>query len=135
MSAKRILVVDDSIVVTKTTGMVLTKAGYTVSVAADGSAAIGLVRREKPDLIVLDISFPTDVANAGVAWDGLLIMQWLKRLDEGKNIPVIIVSGQDPAKYREAVLKLGAVAFLTKPIDNGELLKLIGETLATNATA
>jgi CheY-like chemotaxis protein len=134
MSAKKILVVDDSIVVTKTTEMILTKAGYAVLVAADGSAAIGMARREKPDLVVLDISFPPDVAHGGgVAWDGLLIMQWLKRMEEAKNTPVIIITGQDPAKYREAVMKLGAVAFLTKPINNDELLKLISETLASKS--
>jgi len=136
MNPKRILVVDDSIVVTKTSAMVLTKAGYLVSVAADGSAAIGLARREKPDLIVLDISFPADVGHGGgVSWDGLLIMQWLKRLEEAKDTPVIIISGQDPAKYREAVIKLGAVAFLTKPIDNGELVKLIEATLTSKGSA
>ena len=130
MSTKKILVVDDSLVVVKTSEMILTKAGYTVFTAADGSEAIGLVRREKPDLVVLDISFPPDVGHGGgVAWDGILIMQWLKRMEEAKNTPVIIITGQDPAKYREPAMKLGAVAFLTKPVNNDELLKLIGETL------
>lgn len=134
MSANKILVVDDSAVVIKTTDMILRKAGYTVCVAADGSSALGLVRLERPDLVVLDISFPPDVSQ-GVAWDGLLIMQWLKRMEEAKHTPVIIITGQDPAKYREAALKLGAVAFLTKPIDNEELVRLIGETLAPKSAA
>ncbi|MEY4386296.1 MAG: hypothetical protein RLY20_1579 [Verrucomicrobiota bacterium] len=131
MSAKKILIVDDSVVVTKTTAMVLTKAGYEVSTAADGSTAIGAVRRERPDLILLDIGFPIEM---GVTWDGILIMQWLKRMEETRNIPVIVISGQDPEKYRAQVLSLGAVAYLAKPVNNEELIKLISEALASTAT-
>lgn len=127
MSAKKILVVDDSIVVVKTTEMLLKRAGYEVFTAAEGSQAISLVRQVRPDLILLDISFPAEI---GVTWDGILIMQWLKRMEEGRNVPVIVISGQDPAKYRDQVLKLGAVAFLTKPVKHDELLKLIADTLA-----
>ena len=43
-------------------------------------------------------------------------MQWLKRMEEARDVPVIIISGQDPAKYREQTAKLGAVAFMSKPI-------------------
>ncbi len=132
MSAKRILVVDDSPVVTKTTEMLLVKAGYTVFTATDGSTAIGIVRREKPDLILLDIGFPPEM---GVPWDGILIMQWLKRMDESRNTAVIIITGQDPAKYRDQVMGLGAVALLSKPVNNDELLKLIGDTLTNKAVA
>jgi CheY-like chemotaxis protein len=131
MSAKKILVVDDNAVVVKTIKMQLVKAGYTVFTAMDGGEAISAVRREKPDLILLDISFPPDVGHGGgIPWDGFLIMQWLRRLDEAKTTPIIIITGQDPAKYRDQSLKLGATAFFTKPVASQELVEVVQQTLA-----
>ena len=131
MSANKILVVDDNPVVVKTIQMQLVKAGFAVVTALDGSEAISAVRREKPDLIVLDINFPPDVASGGgIPWDGFLIMQWLRRLDEAKNTPIIIVTGENPAKYRDQAMKLGATAFFTKPVDNEGLVEMVAQTLA-----
>ena len=130
MSAKKILVVDDNAVVVKTLQMQLAKAGFEVVVATDGSEAITAVRKQKPDLIVLDISFPPDVSSGGgIAWDGFLIMQWLRRLEEAKNTPIIIITGEDPAKYRAQALKLGATAFFSKPVDSEELVDVVNRTL------
>jgi CheY-like chemotaxis protein len=131
MSAKKILVVDDNAVVVKSIQMQLSKAGFSVIAATDGSEAISAVRKEKPDLIVLDISFPPDVAGGGgVAWDGFLIMQWLRRLEEAKNTPIIIITGEDPAKYRPQALKLGATAFFSKPVVSAELVEVVNKALA-----
>jgi CheY-like chemotaxis protein len=67
------------------------------------------VRREKPDLVLLDISFPPDVG--GVSWDGFRIMDWLHRVDETKKIPIIIISGVVEEKTRQRATSSGAVAF------------------------
>ena len=134
MSGNKILVVDDNPVVVKALQTRLAGAGFAVVTASDGSEAIGVVRRERPELIVLDINFPPDVAHGGgVPWDGFLIMQWLRRIDEAKNTPIVIITGQDPEKYRAQAMKLGATAFFTKPVDNDDLIKLIRETLAKAA--
>ena len=61
---KKILVVDDNEVILKTLSLKLGSAGYSVVTAIDGSAAVACARREKPDLILLDISFPPDVAHS-----------------------------------------------------------------------
>ena len=83
MDKKKILIVDDSVIILKTLSMKLTVSGYQVLTATDGGTAVSIVRRERPDLIVLDISFPPDVGHGGgVPWDGFLIMNWMKRLDE-----------------------------------------------------
>jgi len=136
MSAKKILVVDDNAVVVKSLQMQLTKAGFSVVTATDGSEAISAVRKEKPDLIVLDISFPPDVAGGGgIPWDGFLIMQWLRRLEEAKDTPVVIITGEDPAKYRPQALKLGATAFFSKPVVGVELVDVINKALAGELVA
>src|SRR5215469_1777118 len=123
MNRKRILVVDDNEAVVKALTMKLQSAGFDVLKALDGSEAVSAARREKPDLILLDISFPPDVAHGGgVPWDGFLIIEWLNRIDEAKTIPVIVISSGDPAKFQERSFQAGAVAYFRKPVDNEQLL-------------
>jgi len=134
MNRKKILVVDDSPLILKAMSMKLTANGYDVVTAEDGGAAVSTARKEKPDLILLDLSFPPDVAHGGgVAWDGFLIMDWLRRLEEAKSIPIIVITGGDPAKTKDRALAAGAVSFFHKPIDNDALLTFIHQTLGENA--
>ncbi len=130
---QKVLVVDDNEVIVKTISLKLKGAGFNVVVALDGSEAVGVVRREKPDLILLDISFPPDVG--GVPWDGFRIMEWLRRVDESKKIPIIIITGGAGEKDKEKAIANGAVGFLYKPLDHDELLKMVRATLAAPATA
>jgi len=131
MNRKKILIVDDSLLILKLMSMKLTANGYDVVTAEDGGTAVSTVRQEKPDLILLDLSFPPDVAHGGgVAWDGFLIMNWLQRLEEAKHIPIIVITASDPAKCKDRALAAGAVSFFHKPIDNDALLTVICNTLA-----
>src|SRR3954470_18450644 len=101
MNQKKILIVDDDRVILRTTSSVLAAAGYAVITAEDGSSAVEKARTEAPDLILLDMLFPPDVAHGGgVPWDGFLIIGWIRRIEESKNIPVVIVTGADPAQYK-----------------------------------
>jgi len=125
-----ILVVDDNIVVLKALSIKIKSKGYEVRTAMDGSTAVSCVRREHPDLVVLDINYPPDVAHGGgVPWDGFLILDWLRRIDEARNTPIIFITSGEPAKFRDRALKAGAVAFFQKPVDNDELLRVIYETV------
>jgi CheY-like chemotaxis protein len=135
MNQKTILVVDDNEVIIKTLSMKLTSAGYKVLAALDGSEAVGAVRKQKPDLILLDISFPPDVAHGGgVTWDGFRIIEWLRRIDEAKDIPIVVITGAEDPKYKERSFATGAVAFFQKPIDNDELLDVIKKTFSERAS-
>ena len=137
MNEKKILVVDDSQVILKTLSIKLTAHGYKVFTAEDGSEAVSMVRRERPDLILLDVGFPPDVCHGGgVSWDGFLIMDWVRRMDEAKGIPVFIITADDASKSKAKALAAGATHFFHKPIDNEELLAAIHEALAVQpATA
>jgi CheY-like chemotaxis protein len=131
MNRKKILVVDDNEVILKTLSFKLKANNYDVVTALDGSEAVAAVRKEKPDAILLDISFPPDVAHGGgVPWDGFRIIQWLRRMDEAKDIPIIIITGGDAAKYQSRAVAEGALAFFTKPIDHEALLKTLHGALA-----
>jgi CheY-like chemotaxis protein len=121
------LVVDDNEIIVKTVTLKLEGAGYQVITAMDGSDGVSLARRENPDLILLDLSFPVDVG--GVPWDGFRIMDWFHRLDTSRKIPIIVITSSDDARTRERATSAGAVAFFRKPIEHDELLKVIRATL------
>jgi two-component system KDP operon response regulator KdpE len=129
--------VDDDPVILKSLTIKLNAKGYDVVTAMDGSAAVSAVRTQKPDLILLDLSFPPDVAHGGgVPWDGFIIMQWLKRMEEAANIPIIVITGGDPVKYQERAKQFGASGFFHKPIDHDGLFDVISKALGENvATA
>jgi two-component system cell cycle response regulator DivK len=124
---KKILVIDDNEIILKTTSMKLQSAGYQVFTALDGSEGVAAVRREKPDLVLLDITFPPDVS--GVSWDGFRIMDWLHRVDETNKIPIIIISGVVEEKNKQRAAASGAVAFFPKPVNFDEMIKVIRTTL------
>ena len=141
MDAKKILVVDDDRIIQKTMALKLKTKGYQVLSALDGSTAVSCVRKDIPDLILLDINFPPDIAfgfGGGVQWDGFLIMTWLRRMDEVKNTPFIVMTGGDPSKYKDRAIAAGAVGFFQKPINYEELViairRALGEETAAVAT-
>lgn len=127
MNKKKILVVDDDAVVIKALSIKLKANGFEVVTAMDGAAAVNAVRTQKPDLILLDITLPTDMGS--VSWDGFRIMEWLKRLDEAATVPIIVISGGDREKYESRAKAAGAAAFFHKPINHDELFGLIRQTL------
>jgi len=127
---KKILVVDDNEIILKTTSMKLQSGGFQVFTALDGSEGVAAVRREKPDLVLLDITFPPDVS--GMSWDGFRIMDWLHRVDETKKIPIIVISGVVEEKNKQRAADSGAVAFFPKPVDFDELIRVIRATLGAD---
>jgi two-component system, OmpR family, KDP operon response regulator KdpE len=132
-SGKRLLIVDDDPVILKALSMKLKTKGYEVFTAMDGANAVKLVRTQRPDLILLDLTFPPEVT--GVPWDGFRIMDWLKRMDEAVGIPILVITGNDPAKYEMKAKDAGATAFFRKPIDNEELLYVIEKEFGKRPTA
>src|ERR1700722_4395075 len=130
-NGRKVLVVDDNEIILKTISLKLQGAGYQVITALDGSEAVAAARKETPDLILLDISFPPNVG--GVEWEGFRIMEWFHRLETAKKIPIIIITGGDDLKNKERATAGGAVAFFHKPIEHDDLLKVIRATLGTPA--
>lgn len=127
---KKILVVDDDRTIVKTLSFKLQSAGFEVISALDGSEAVAAARKERPDLILLDLSFPPDVGfGGGMAWDGIGIMNWMRRLDELKSTPVIVITGSDPAHFERKCLDAGAVGYFRKPLNHEELIKAIRRVL------
>jgi CheY-like chemotaxis protein len=132
---KKILVVDDNLVIRKVVEMKLKASGYQVISAMDASAAMGAIKKEIPDLILLDLMFPPDPMEVGMHWDGFGIIRWLRNMSEASDVPVIIISGTDPAKYRDRCLAAGATAYLHKPLNMDELMAAVQKAVGENQPA
>jgi len=124
---KKILIVDDDGVVVTSLAIKLKAQGYDVLKAQDGSTAVNTIRTQKPDAILLDINFPPEFM--AVTWDGFQIMEWLRRLEEGSNIPIFIITGGDPEKYVSRARDLGASAFFRKPVVHEQLVTALRRVL------
>jgi two-component system, OmpR family, KDP operon response regulator KdpE len=124
---KKILVVDDDPFTLEALSHKLTSRGFNVVTAKDGSQALHATRREKPDLMLLDVNLPPDVG--GVDWNAFLIMDWLKRMNEAPNVPVIVMSASDRDEYKTRAYEAGAAAFFCKMMDNDQMLASIDRAL------
>src|SRR2546423_12374841 len=114
----RVLVVEDndeSLFMLKT---VLTRKGYRVVEAWDGKQAIEVAEGEEPDLILLDLQLPR--------LNGLGVIHRLRQNAKLVNVPIVIITGQDPEKYRSNAIAEGCDDFLIKPIDFDRLDALLG---------
>ncbi len=119
----KILIIEDDQDVARLIGIRLRGEGHELAFAGDAVTATTAARRERPDVILLDIGLP--------GGDGLLVLQRLRDLAQLALTPVIVISGQDPGSMRDAALQAGAVAYLTKPPDAAELLAEVRHALGT----
>jgi len=125
VSYKRILIVDDDPDVRQGMHVRLKANHYDTFFAVDALSGIAEARKNNPDLIILDLGLP--------AGDGFVVMERLKSFPALAVIPVVVVSARDVLANKERALKAGAKAFLQKPVDNAELLKVIRQALGEPA--
>ena len=130
--AGKILVVDDNPIIQRAVYFPLRDAGYQVLMTGDISDAMKTIRREQPDLIVLDLSFPLDASNInGPLQDGFYVIDWIYRTPEVKKSPVIIISSTAPAEYQERAAAAGVRACFQKPLDKEKLLSSVQSILGS----
>ncbi len=113
---RKILIVEDDKNINKLMTLSVGK-GFEIRNAYDGSEALEMIQKEKPDLIILDLMLP------GV--DGLEICQMVKKDPTLKDIIVIIVSAMDATSNRFKGIKYGADYYIKKPFDPDELRSLV----------
>jgi CheY-like chemotaxis protein len=118
---KKILLVEDEPNFRQMMDTYLKWAGYKIAIAPDSISALSAVTREKPDLILLDIGLP--------GGDGMMVLQKVKANPATAHIPVIMVSGKDPAFYQTQSRLAGAAAYFQKPLKNEALLEAIRDAL------
>jgi CheY-like chemotaxis protein len=127
---KKILVIDDDPVTVKALTQSLSGRGFAVYSASDGSAAIGVMRDEIPDMLLVDVNLSTeDVFGAAGPWDGFQVTRWL-RYASARDVPAIIISGSDKEDYKKYAEMIDAEAFMVKPLSNARLFESIESALA-----
>ncbi|MBI2683709.1 MAG: response regulator [Acidobacteriales bacterium] len=118
---KIVVLADDSISVRKFVGRMLEKAGYRVKLASDGLEALEIVSAAHCDLVVTDLEMPRT--------NGYELMSHMRQNPETRNIPVMVVTSRAGAKHKDRALKEGAVAFLTKPVQEDHFVAAIAELI------
>ena len=118
---KVVVIADDSISVRKFVGRILEKAGYSVKLASDGLEAAELVAQVGCHLVITDIEMPR--------MNGYELMSHLRQDPATRRIPVLVVTSRAGAKHRERAMKEGAASFLTKPVQEEQLLAVVEELM------
>jgi two-component system alkaline phosphatase synthesis response regulator PhoP len=113
-----ILVVDDEPKILKLAGDYLERGGFRVVTAAEGTTALATARRERPDLVVLDLNLP--------GTDGLDICRALRR---ESDVPIIMLTARVEETDRLIGLELGADDYITKPFSPRELVARVRAVL------
>ena len=122
-AAKRILVVDDEAQIVKVLRAYLEKAGYQVTTALDGSAAVAEFRRVRPDFVILDLNLP--------GMDGLDVCRALRR---ESDVPVMMLTARVEETDRLIGLELGADDYVVKPFSPREVVARV-KTIFRHASA
>lgn len=118
MADTRILVVEDEPSIAEVVALYLRRAGYSVSVADDGQAALESLARQIPDLVVLDIMLPKV--------SGLEVTRWLR---ERGDTPIIMLTARREEQDRIAGLEMGADDYVVKPFSPQELVSRVRAVL------
>jgi len=123
----RILIAEDFEEVRAPLKLMLKLAGFDPLEAEDGQQAIEIVQREKPDLVLIDITLPIV--------DGLQATRQIRSDPQFERLPIIIVSAHDNEDIRQQARAAGGTAYLSKPIEFDELKKMIRDCLSAGQSS
>ena len=120
-----VVVADDSISVRKFVGRMLEKAGFRVKLASDGLEASEVVAQVGCHLVVTDLEMPR--------MNGYELMAHLRQNPATRKIPVLVVTSRAGAKHRDRAMKEGASGFLTKPVQEDQLIATVESLIGSDA--
>ncbi len=118
---KRILVIDDEEILTRSFALLLEKKGYEVLTVKNGQDAEAIIDEEVIDLVISDIRMP--------GMNGIEVVKLIRSKHE--NIPVIFVTGYADQKLQEEAQKLNPTAYVHKPFDALELTEIVKSSLGS----
>ncbi len=112
--SRKILIVDDTQADRANLERIVSEAGHQALLAENGATALERARRDKPDLILMDINMPEV--------DGFAATRMLKADESTRNIPVVFVSGKNQKADMAWGQMLGARGYITKPYSREQIL-------------
>ena len=124
MSKGHILVVEDNLDNYELVRTILGIAGYDTFLAVNGRDGVNAARKQKPDLILMDMALPE--------LDGWDATQRIREDPETKHIPMVALTVHTLPRERKRALDAGVDAYLSKPFDAEQLIKLVENTLKTS---
>jgi DNA-binding response OmpR family regulator len=121
----KVLIADDEPNIVISLEYLMKQAGYEVSIARDGQEAIDAIRRERPQLVLLDVMMPKK--------SGYEVCQELRTDDELKGTLVLMLTAKGRDTDIDKGLGVGADAYMTKPFATKELVAKVAEMLGAAA--
>lgn len=121
----RVLVVDDEHAVRRVVARILCADGWTVTMAENAEEALALVRENRFDVIISDVSMP--------GMDGLSLLREIRAID--LDVPVLLLTGEPTLDRATAALEYGAFRFFSKPVEPPQLTQAVGSAFAVGRTA
>ncbi len=122
MAATKVLVVDDDLNIQRVLVFTLKQEGFDVVVASDGAAGVEMARTAQPDLILMDVAMPK--------LDGYAATQQIRAAEEGRRVPIIMLTAEADVGQRVKGLRAGADDDIVKPFHPLELMARIKALLA-----
>jgi twitching motility two-component system response regulator PilH len=117
----RILIVDDSPSQLVGLKRIVEKLGHQTITAEDGAAGVEVAKREVPDLILMDVVMPN--------LNGFQATRSISKDAKTSHIPIVLVTTKDQETDRVWGMRQGAKAYVTKPVNEGELVETINKLL------
>ncbi|MCX7513778.1 response regulator [Frateuria hangzhouensis] len=121
----KILIIDDSPTDVRVFTTLLERAGYAVAAVSTAEEGIERVRAELPDLVIMDVIMP--------GMNGFQATRTLTRDPATSNVPIVMITTKSMETDRVWGLRQGARAFITKPVNEKELLTCINDLLPSAA--
>nr|WP_314444216.1 response regulator [uncultured Sphingomonas sp.] len=119
--SKKIMTVDDSPSIRMLLRVALSNLGFEVVEAEDGVMALEVLREDRPDLVITDISMPR--------LDGFGLIEAIRESNDRKSLPILILSTEAGTEKKERARETGANGWLVKPFEPDTLAAAIGRVL------
>lgn len=117
---KKILIVDDEEDACKVLEKIMADAGYEAFSANSGQSALNIIRKKRPDLILLDIKMPQ--------MDGIETLKRIKKID--KDVVVVMITAYSSLDTVQAAMELDAYDYISKPFDMASIKAVVKEALS-----
>ena len=123
----KVLMIDDDAVIRIATQQHLEGAGFEIHEAEDGLSGLVAFEEKQPDIVILDVNMPD--------MDGFTICTGIREIPAGKDVPILMITGEDDIEFINRAYKVGATDFIVKPINYSVLVHQLHCVLHDKRTA